>query len=124
MRLNADCVRDVMLFLEENLELVSFLECSNIEINYNSSDVTYTCAKLIEAGYLIGNTTVDLSGHMKVVINSITWNGHQFLDNVRSNTVWNKTKETAIKLGSVSVSFLSNIATQIIANVISGKIQI
>ncbi len=40
MRLNADCVRDVMLFLEENLELVSFLECSNIEINYNSSDVT------------------------------------------------------------------------------------
>ena len=97
MRLNADCVRDVMLFLEENLELVSFLECSNIEINYNSSDVTYTCAKLIEAGYLIGNTTVDLSGHMKVVINSITWNGHQFLDNVRSNTVWNKTKETAIK---------------------------
>ena len=87
-------------------------------------DVTYTCAKLIEAGYLIGNTTVDLSGHMKVVINSITWNGHQFLDNVRSNTVWNKTKETAIKLGSVSVSFLSNIAAQIIANVISGKIQI
>lgn len=124
MRLNADCVRDVMLFLEENLELVSFLECSNIEINYNSNDVTYTCAKLIEAGYLIGNTTVDLSGHMKVVINSITWNGHQFLDNVRSNTVWNKTKETAIKLGSVSVSFLSNIAAQIIANVISGKIQI
>ena len=61
---------------------------------------------------------------MKVVINSITWNGHQFLDNVRSNTVWNKTKETAIKLGSVSVSFLSNIAAQIIANVISGKIQI
>jgi hypothetical protein len=124
MRLNADCVRDVMLFLEENLELVSFLECSNIEINYTSNDVTYTCAKLIEAGYLIGNTTVDLSGHMKVVINSITWNGHQFLDNVRSNTVWNKTKETAIKLGSVSVSFLSNIAAQIIANVISGKIQI
>ena len=124
MRLNADCVRDVMLFLEENLELVSFLDCSNIEINYTSNDVTYTCAKLIEAGYLIGNTKVDLSGHMKVVINSITWNGHQFLDNVRSNTVWKKTKETAIKLGSVSVSFLSNIAAQIIANVISGKIQI
>lgn len=124
MRLNADCVRDVMLFLEENLELVSFLDCSNIEINYTSNDVTYTCAKLIEAGYLIGNTKVDLSGHMKVIINSITWNGHQFLDNVRSNTVWKKTKETAIKLGSVSVSFLSNIAAQIIANVISGKIQI
>lgn len=123
MRLNAECVRDVMLFLEENLELVSFVECSNIEISHNKDDVTYACAKLIEAGYLSGNTTVDLYGHMTVIINSITWNGHQFLDNVRSNTVWNKTKDVAVKLGSVSITFLSNIATQVIADIISGKIQ-
>ena len=124
MKLNADCVRDIMLYLEKNLELVSYIDSSEINIKYYLEDIKYTCSKLIEANYLNGEVKVGLDGNMSVYISSITWNGHQFLDNIRSSTVWNKTKETAVKLGSVSISFLSNIAAQVIANVISGKIQI
>lgn len=124
MKLNADCVRDIMLYLEKNLELVSYIDSSEINIKYDLEDIKYTCSKLIEASYLNGEVTDNLDGNMSVYISSITWNGHQFLDNIRSSTVWNKTKETTVKLGSVSISFLSSIAAQVIANVISGKMQI
>ena len=124
MKLNIDCVRDVMIYLENNLELVDYVSGEEIELEYSKDDILYSCSKLIEAGYIDGRSVSDLSGNLNIDITGITWNGHQFLDNVRSNKIWKKTKETTLKIGSASISFLSNISAQIIANVISGKIQI
>jgi hypothetical protein len=49
-----------------------------------------------------------VGGHM--VVRGLTWQGHEFLDNVRDPDIWRKTKERAKTVTSVGLSFLWEIA--------------
>ncbi|EAG0857908.1 DUF2513 domain-containing protein [Listeria monocytogenes] len=51
-------------------------------------------------------------------VSKITWSGHQFLDNIRDDEVWKRTKKTVSKFSSVSVSLLSTIASNILSQLI------
>ncbi|WP_423738704.1 DUF2513 domain-containing protein [Clostridium niameyense] len=44
----------------------------------------------------------------------ITWDGHEFLDNIRDNDIWNKTKNTISKINGVSIPIISDIAKSIL----------
>nr|WGD84452.1 DUF2513 domain-containing protein [Bacillus subtilis] len=48
-----------------------------------------------------------------LVLAPITWDGHQFLDTIRDNAVWSKTKDAVKSLSSVSLSILSNVGESI-----------
>ena len=39
MKLNYDCIRDVLLYLEENLELNNSIYLENIKLDYSSDDI-------------------------------------------------------------------------------------
>lgn len=53
-----------------------------------------------------------LHGIVGSVVKRLTWQGHEFLDSVRSDTVWNHTKEKVVKSGgSWTVSLLMQVAT-------------
>ena len=47
---------------------------------------------------------------MSADIVGLTWNGHQFLDNVRNDTVWNAVKEKAKQYGQFSIKTLASAA--------------
>ena len=55
----------------------------------------------IEAGFVEGRVMTDVNGapHMAVLIR-LTWEGHNFLDTIRNETVWKNTKETLLKPGA------------------------
>lgn len=38
----------------------------------------------------------------------LTWKGHELLDSIRDNTVWNAVKKKAVKYSGLSISALSN----------------
>lgn len=38
----------------------------------------------------------------------ITWTGHELLDNIRDNIVWNAVKKKAVKYSGLSISVISN----------------
>jgi hypothetical protein len=40
----------------------------------------------------------------------LTWRGNDFLDNIRDQTVWNKTKAAAQNLGGASWDIISDLA--------------
>lgn len=45
---------------------------------------------------------------------NLTWAGHEFLDTIRSDTVWKETKRRiASTVGSVSLSVLTEVAKQV-----------
>ena len=69
-------------------------------------------ALLIDHQYLKGHVARSLSGLElgHVVVLSIPWRGHEFLDAVRNDTVWKKTKE---KLASVGGTATVEILTQV-----------
>jgi len=45
---------------------------------------------------------------------TLTWSGHEFLDNVRDDVVWKKTKEHASALKNWGFGFMGEIAKAII----------
>ena len=124
MKLNQDCVRSVMLFIENKstfgsfLDLNDFLKAEELK-NYKDEEIKYTLAKLSETNYLnkkvqfINNEIAEFS------TGSLTWEGHKFLDTIRDNKVWSKTKEITNKFASVSISMVEDIASQVITNLIT-----
>ncbi|PDZ06296.1 hypothetical protein CON03_08555 [Bacillus cereus] len=118
MKLNHDCVRDLLLTVEESdrNELLSlhFLLDKNKLQSYSEDDIVYTIQRLIEAGYINADTQTYFEGQ-DAIISSITWNGHQFLDNIRDKSIWEKTKEKASVVGGVSLPILSELAKSYLA---------
>ena len=114
MKLIHDCVRDVMLYIEDNLKLDCILDISEIQNNltsYSIEDITYTCEKLDEAGYL--ETKRYITGD--AIILKMTYNGHQFLDTIRDDGIWKETKSKISKLASVSLPVIQQVAAQLIS---------
>lgn len=123
MKLNHDCIRDLMLFSEEVLNMRNYISCSALELPpYTNDELIYTASKLIEAGYLEGKVLKFLDDGRDARISSITWSGHEFLDTIRDDGVWKSTKEKLSKFSSVSIGFISDLASQILANLINQQL--
>lgn len=115
MKLNEDCIRDLLLYLEDMLDYDNPTKIYSLELKeYTTEELTYTAERLLEGG-LINCSVNPLDGGMPyIVVNSITYAGHQFLDNIRDNKVWKKTKEILSKFESVSVDIISETAAKVI----------
>lgn len=121
MKLIHDCIRDVMIDIEENLGLNRTVSSREIQIRnskYSHDDIYYTCQKLKEAGYL--NVEFFLDGYAGV--ESMTYSGHLFLDNIRDNKVWSTTKSILSKFTSTSIGIVENVASQVITNLIVASV--
>ena len=122
MKLNNDCVRDLMLYIEKHIDLYNSVSIKDINLNnYSLDELIYTTNKLHEAGYINARIEQDFEG-FDVEIFSLTWNGHKFLDNIRDNNVWKTTKSIVAKFSSVSLGIIENVAAQVITNVITQQI--
>lgn len=133
MKLNPDCIRDVLLYLEENLKVKDCQKFSEITLSqlqdalsqYQPEDVFYSVYNLHEIHFIDGRFS-DIND-MKMYfceINNITWNGHQFLNTIRPKTVWEATKQGASKLGIMSMHALNTIAMKITEAVITNPVVI
>lgn len=76
-------------------------------------------AEYIDIEFFYGN---DVLAYLSCT--GITWKGHEFLDNIRDNDVWSRTKNIAKSVSSVSLSVLSNVASKVITEIISKQIGI
>lgn len=122
MKLNHECVRDILLTIENNLVVATYIRGLTAfdELKYSDNDKFYSIQKLIEAGYLDGNAGFFLGStpeqpNYNVFIKSITWSGHQFLDNIRDDGTWKKAVSTiGSKAKSVSIEIISQVASNIL----------
>lgn len=110
MKLIHDCVRDVLLYIEENLTYNGSINAKSIKTNYSVEDVLYTCDKLFEAKFI--QMHKDITGG--VIIGEITYNGHQLLDSIRDDGIWKETKSKVSKIASVSLPIIQQVAAAII----------
>ena len=99
MKLNYNLIRNLLL-KAENQKYDSSLSQSELDkfikkYGYNIEELIYHLKRLKEANYI--DVTIQYASN-KVYIykfNNITWEGHQFLDTIRSNKVWNVSKKVA-----------------------------
>jgi|SRR5690625_4074731 len=118
MKLNHDCVRHLLLAIEKHttvskhLNHDEILKLSELE-PYDDEIIIYTAQKLNEAGFINGTFDFFMDDMPHIAISSLTYEGHNFLDTIRDHKVWRKTKETASKLSSVSITVMSEIGVSI-----------
>lgn len=102
MKLDYDCVRELLIWLEQNIEYSyngSYIEENSLDFTQASSDlgyteeeIVYTSEKLVEAGYI--TAVIDGSDEGISICNyqSVTFAGHEYINAVKSDTVWCKVK--------------------------------
>lgn len=120
MKLNPDCIRDILLVVEANSSFSKIVTPNNfiasgIFQKYDSETVTYHIRQAKEAGLLM-KTSFFADGNF--TIKDLSPEGHQFLANIREDKNWNKTKTIAKKVGSTSLGALVSIASNIISSAI------
>ena len=126
MQLNPECVRDVLLAIElADIHQRITLDWLAGKINYDNDELWYTCIKLSEAGFLEVNTTRQIRSPLPVIsiIRGLTYQGHEFLNEIRDDTSWGKIKEIGKKVSIFSIKQLADIAKTVACEVITSALQ-
>lgn len=123
MRLNADYIRDILLFIEKEFEyedaaitppyrhktmLNSTLVLQPHFHHHCHQELIYALELLIIEGYIsTASEPKIINGNLQnIKITGLTYKGHELLDNIRNNTVWNAVKKKAASFGGFSFSTL------------------
>ncbi len=124
MKLNPECIRDLLLEVEEHVTHfdmyrydVETLPSNNRLAKYSANEVFYHAKQCSMSGLLLNVSFV--TGETVCYIQDLSPAGHEFLANIRSDSVWNKTKERAKEIGAFSLRSLTDIASNVIATLIS-----
>lgn len=117
MKLNHDCIRDLLLEIEEKKPFETLLVTYNFQNydvykKYSFNELMYCLSKLNEAGILDARVDVANNKINYYQIGNITFYGHEFLDNIRDDETWKKVKRVANETSSMSVTLLSKLAFQ------------
>lgn len=123
MKLNPDCIRDILLLVEQETSLSNFLDIEPHKLpeflsDYQPDEVMYHI-KQCELSDLLFVNSWYLDG--SCLIKYLTPNGHKFLSDVRDDSNWRRTKECAKKVGSNSLDALKQIASALITSLIQSQ---
>lgn len=98
----------------------------NLNIDgYHIETVAYHCKLLFNAGLLESyKPTYGDNRIYAFSVGSLTWEGHDFLDKIRENTIWNRTKKK-IKENALpfTIEVIKSVATAIINKRLEGLLQ-
>ncbi len=114
MKRDSELIRQLMLALEASEGPFS---ASNPVDGFNQSQVAYHLALIVNSGLAAGNVQYSLGNRdstipAMAIAFRLTPEGHDFIDAVRDETIWNKTKQKVATVGgSVSLGVLKEVAT-------------
>ncbi len=110
MTLSAKCVRDIMLFLNDNLVYDQDISIPNEKLDYSKDELIYTCEKLKEANLIIGKKNI--LGLFE--IEDITNNGHVFISKIKDDKFWSKILSKISNLAEpLTIAILEKLITDI-----------
>ena len=122
MQMIPECIRDILLVVEDvsTIDNGCYITPTNqnrySKLNkYDPDTVLYHVQICLMSNYLYlhENHKNTVRPHSYNV--DLTPKGHEFLANVRSDTVWNKTLTVAGKIGSYSLDLISKIAANVLS---------
>lgn len=125
MRIDNDCVRDILLAVEENTTYEKAMYCRFRPSNtpsqlqkYEIDKILYHIRNLILAKYLYHPQNPSEGAEYEKYVD-LTPSGHEFLNTIRDPKVWSETKQFAEKAGSFSLRIISAIAEGIARGTVS-----
>ena len=122
MELDYDFVRQLLLHIEAKAPLQGLdgndLYDFTTNKNKNKEDLEYTIIKLKEGKLITANLRYASNKLQRIYNVNLTYQGHEYLNNIRDNKIWKNTKKISSKLSSVSLEILKSIAINEINKVI------
>lgn len=114
MKRDLDLIREILIFIEENAELNENLYLSDFQqLNKPLDEIAYQLQLLNDAGF-IESKEIKAIGLYDCFVDRMTMYGHEYLDSIRNETVWSKTKEKLNVIGgSASLSVVQTLATTV-----------
>jgi Hypothetical protein (DUF2513) len=110
LKRDMELVRDLLLVIEQNDDRREL----EIPKDWDREVVAYHLKILDQAGYVKNNTKWADNKPMWLIA-SLTWEGHEFLDAIKSDNVWEKTKDgvkkKGLELGNIPLDVLKEFAS-------------
>ena len=98
MKRDMDLIRKIMLRIEEEYVSTAIF---NLQVEgYSAEQVATHCKMLYEAGLLSDYKAQYASDELYMFgVGNLTWDGYDYLEKVRDDSVWKKIKDTAKEHG-------------------------
>ncbi len=127
MRLNPECLRDILVVVEDKPTNIEYTIDHLIDKlpQYDEETINYHCVQMLDAELLVGYEPIIIGTNPFPQISRIldlTFYGHSFLADIRSDNVWNKVKDVAKQTGTYSIHALSTIATNVVSTIIQNTL--
>ena len=115
MKRDMEVIRKVLLAIEEQYEDVAIYDLKVEDLGMKT--IAYHCNLLYNAGYVNDYKAQYVESELySFGVSSLTWEGHEFLDKIRDDSIWNKTKEQIAKKGlPMVIDVVKDIATSVIS---------
>ena len=124
MKLNDECIRDIMKYLVDYLEWsidsegqiiynsINTQMIANSLEKYNVITICQSIHILAEQDFIRGDKLFDMKYQYpgSITINEITYLGHNFYNSIQDDTTWSKTKSIIGKIGNHSLHFVEDTA--------------
>lgn len=122
MKLNPDCVRDILLSVEETTDVYTpFVYERNSPspvrlIPYPHNVIHYHIRQCEFSGLLMGYS--EFSAGCRILVSDLSPAGHEFLANIRNDSVWEKIKGAASATCGNSLRGIAQIAQAVMIEII------
>jgi len=119
MTRDMEMIRKILFAIEEQFVDVAIYD---LQIDgYDNKTVAYHCNLLYQAGLIKDYKAQYADNELYTFgVSSLTWEGHDYLDKIRSETVWNKTKYVISEKG---LPFMIETVKEVASAVMSGMVQ-
>lgn len=131
MKINQDCLRDVLLQVEDNLTVSvcedGLIVLGNLSIDdlysllpaYTKEDIFYSLSICENAGFVVLRTLNSMSGIVQCDVTQMTYAGHEFLNQIRDSSRWSAIKKATSAVRDYSLDAIKSIAEGVTAAAIS-----
>lgn len=133
MKLNPDSIRAILIYIEENQHMrspsvLTPLNSASIVTGILKSDdlscgseqeLRYGIKQLSDNGMIYTKQISPTAAPLSFIVIDISPKGHEFLADIQSEDIWNKTKDKAKVIGSFSIHALTSIASNVVTSLIN-----
>lgn len=120
MKRDMDLVREILLQIEKQYISTTIYD---LEIQgYDMPTVAYHCKILYDAGLISDYKAQYADGDIYYFeVGALTWEGNDYLDKIRDNSIWRKTKDTITQRGlPLALDTIKTVATAFITATVEG----
>lgn len=114
MKRDMDLVRTILLAVEEGRDGFQGKGCTPEMPGQSLENIVEHLEIVIDAGLLVAEVQRSMGPYRPTIhIERLTWEGHEFLDAARQDSLWNQAKEKMLEsTGGLSLSLLKELLVQ------------